>query len=299
MKKLSVIIVTYNSLGDIFDCLDSVFRFSDIPEDELEVIVVENNSPQGDEMIAGITNKYGNNVVSVRNDRNGGYGQGNNVGIRLAQAPVILVMNPDVRLVEPVFGDALKAFDNPGTCMYGIKQYRSYANKSHNSILFSFRVNGYIRALLMPLFNRLNLYFARFMYFSGSFFFVRKEMLASVGLFDESVFMYGEEEDIHYRLTKRFGAHHIYNPQRRYVHLSDAHKETLKYSIAMLDSLIAVNVKNGICKRRILSNYLRITNVKLVREWVRVKSGQPREMMDMLIQFRNHILSKIKEDKTA
>ena len=40
MKKLSVIIVTYNSLGDIFDCLDSVFRFSDIPEDELEVIVV-------------------------------------------------------------------------------------------------------------------------------------------------------------------------------------------------------------------------------------------------------------------
>ena len=67
----------------------------------------------------------------------------------------------------------------------------------------------------------------------------------------------------------------------------------------MLDSLIAVNVKNGICKRRILRNYLRITNVKLVREWVRVKSGQPREMMDMLIQFRNHILSKIKEDKTA
>ena len=55
MKRLSVVIVTYNSLGDIFECLDSVFGFSDIPHDELEVIVVENNSPQGDEMISGIT----------------------------------------------------------------------------------------------------------------------------------------------------------------------------------------------------------------------------------------------------
>ena len=40
-------------------------------------------------------------------------------------------------LKENRAGDALKAFENPGTCMYGIKQYRSYANKSHNSILFS------------------------------------------------------------------------------------------------------------------------------------------------------------------
>lgn len=295
MKRLSVVIVTYNSLGDIFECLDSVFGFSDIPHDELEVIVVENNSPQGDEMISGITCRYGDKVVTVRNDRNGGYGQGNNVGIRMAHAPVILVMNPDVRLAEPVFCEALKAFENPAICMYGIKQYNSYTNKSHNSIIVSSRVNGYLRTLLMPLFNRLDLYFAGFMYFSGSFFFVRKEMFESVGLFDESVFMYAEEEDIHFRLTKRFGPHHVYNPKRHYVHLSYNRKETLNYCIATLDSLIAVSVKNGVSKRRILRNYLRITNVKLLRERIRIILGRSGETMEMLLQFKRHLLDRLKE----
>jgi len=294
MKRLSVIIVTYNSLGDIFECLDSVFRFMDIPQDELEVIVVENNSPQGDEMISGIANKYGDKVITVRNDRNGGYGQGNNVGIRMAHAPIILVMNPDVRLAEPVFGEALKVFEKPDTCMYGIKQYNSFTNKSNNSILVSFRVNGYLRSLLMPVLNRLDLYFPRFMYFSGSFFFVRKEMFESVGLFDESVFMYAEEEDIHFRLTKSFGPHHVYNPKRHYVHLTYNRNETLKYSVATLDSLIAVSVKNGVSERRILRNYLRITNVKMLRERIRITLGRSGETMDMLLQFKKILLDRIK-----
>ena len=295
MKRLSIIIVTYNSLGDIYDCLDSVFRFLDIPQDELEVIVVENNSSQGDEMISGITGKYGNKVVTVRNDRNGGYGQGNNVGIRMAHAPVILVMNPDVRIAEPVFAEALKAFENPVTCMYGIKQYNSFTNKSSNSILVSFRVNGYLRSLLMPLFNRMDLFFPGFMYFSGSFFFVRKEMFESVGLFDESVFMYAEEEDIHFRLTRCFGPHHVYNSKLHYVHLTYNRKETLKYCMATLDSLIAVSVKNGVSERRIIRNYLRITNLKLLRERIRIILGRSGgDTKDMLMQFKRHLLDRVR-----
>ena len=44
MKRLSIIIVTYNSEKDIYDCLDSIKQYSDINAEELEIIVVDNNS---------------------------------------------------------------------------------------------------------------------------------------------------------------------------------------------------------------------------------------------------------------
>ena len=40
---LSLIILTYNSEKDIYDCLKSVYQYNDIGE-ALEVIVVDNNS---------------------------------------------------------------------------------------------------------------------------------------------------------------------------------------------------------------------------------------------------------------
>ena len=111
MKRLSIIIVTYHSEKDIYDCIDSVRSFTDIPCEELEVIVVD-NSPQCEPMFAKLRELYGNDIILVHNTHNGGYGQGNNVGIRKATAPVIMIMNPDVRLVQPVFRHCLEQFAN-------------------------------------------------------------------------------------------------------------------------------------------------------------------------------------------
>ena len=55
MKKLSIIIVTYNSEKDIYDCLDSIYSHCDIPIKELEVIIVDNNSKETDIMFTMIT----------------------------------------------------------------------------------------------------------------------------------------------------------------------------------------------------------------------------------------------------
>ena len=82
MKKLSIIIVTYNSGKDIYDCLDSIYSHCDIPIEELEIIIVDNNSFEADIMFDTIQHKYDNNIVLIKNSVNGGYGQGNNVGDR-------------------------------------------------------------------------------------------------------------------------------------------------------------------------------------------------------------------------
>ena len=96
-KKLSIVIVTYNSEKDIFDCISSIYKHNDIDEQDLEVIVVDNNSPNGKAMFRQLNKQFGNRITLFGNDHNGGYGQGNNVGIRLASSPVVMIMNPDVR----------------------------------------------------------------------------------------------------------------------------------------------------------------------------------------------------------
>ena len=110
MKQLSIIIVTYNSEHDIYDCLASIRKYQDLPSEELEIIIVDNNSRDTDGMFARLREFYGNDIILVKNTHNGGYGQGNNVGIRMATAPVILIMNPDVRLIMPIFKTAAEAF---------------------------------------------------------------------------------------------------------------------------------------------------------------------------------------------
>ncbi len=104
MKKISTVIVTYNSEAHIYDCLDSLFKYNDIGDD-LEVIVVDNCSQKFTDMKDRIENKYAKSVTVISNLCNGGYGQGNNVGIKASHAPIIMIMNPDVRLVMPVFHD--------------------------------------------------------------------------------------------------------------------------------------------------------------------------------------------------
>ena len=134
MKRLSIIIVTYNSEKDIYDCINSIRQWTDIPMEELELIVVDNNSRETDTMFATLKQLYGNDIVLIRNTRNGGYGQGNNLGIRKATASVILIMNPDVRMMEPIFKTALDAFDqSKDLSMYGMKQMLSASEPSTNS----------------------------------------------------------------------------------------------------------------------------------------------------------------------
>ena len=58
----------------------------------------------------------------ISNKINGGYGQGNNIGIRKASGSVILIMNPDVRLVQPIFAKALAHFEKTKVVMLGMIQ---------------------------------------------------------------------------------------------------------------------------------------------------------------------------------
>ena len=190
MKKVSIIIVTYNSEKDIYDCISSIIEYSDIPLVEIELVVVDNNSTGCDTMFNKLKTLWGEDIVLIKNSSNGGYGQGNNMGIRQSSAPVVLVMNPDVRLVCPIFKKAIDLFSkDKSLCMLGMKQWLTLEDPSTNSFTCTYMMNGYLSTILSALCTRLDIYIAKYMHFSGSCFFINKAMFEAIGLFDESVFL--------------------------------------------------------------------------------------------------------------
>src|SRR3989339_1749059 len=94
MNKVSVQILTWNSIKYIADCLESIAKQEFI---DYSVMVIDNGS--NDETVEFVRLNYPT-VSVLQNFRNLGYAKANNQGIMLAKSAYVLVINPDV-ILEP------------------------------------------------------------------------------------------------------------------------------------------------------------------------------------------------------
>lgn len=246
MAKLSIIIVTYNSSKHIYDCLDSLFKYNNIGE-ELEVIVVDNASTEQSVMFKNISERYGDAVILRDSGKNGGYGFGNNIGILQSTSNLIIVMNPDVRIVKPIFGQILNQMKDETVGMLGV----SFVDGSLPFYIKPEYVN-YWNQLIHPLLVKLKMYNERRMYMSGSFLVFRKDSFLKAGMFDEKIFMYTEEPDITNRIQK-LQYHAVWCPEIQVKHLAhgrafnikteDMTCESLKYYFNKYDANLINNIR--------------------------------------------------------
>lgn len=275
MKQVSIIIVTYNSEKDIYNCVDSIRAHADIPLEDIELIIVDNNSREYLPMFERLHQQWGEDIICIENEKNGGYGQGNNVGIRRSTAPVVLIMNPDVRQTMPFLQKPLEAFSKQRSLtMYGMKQMLTPQVPSTNSINVSNLVNGYVSTLLSGMCNRFDLFFPRIMYLNGSCFFIRKSMFEAIGLFDETIFMYGEENNIHHRMKQHFGSHIIYDTGLRYLHLVGERTVNVEAEDKILRSLIYSLDRIGCPPQKTIQNKIRSLNTLIIKETLLALMGR-------------------------
>ena len=227
--KISVVIVTFNSLRLIKDCIDSIFTYNDLQRDEIEIIVVDNSSDEiGAELKKFLNEQYPNEILFIKNN-NLGYGQGNNVGIRAATGQIIAVMNPDVRLVEPLFKKTLQNFEDPDVATVGFVQKNG---KVDNSLFFSPQFFlPFFSSLEAKIFNKLKYFNSKKYYLSGAFIFFRKRDFETIGLYDESIYMYFEEPDVALRFNN-IGKKTVFDHSRSYIHLMDVKDD---YNVRLLD----------------------------------------------------------------
>lgn len=292
MHKLSIIIVTYNSEAHIYDCLDSIYQHNDI-DDALEIIIVDNQSTRFIDMRDTILRQYPQ-VKIIQNTHNGGYGQGNNVGIRAASSSVIAIVNPDVRLMCPIFRSALRVLESENVIMCGGKQMHTPMQLGW-SFAFDYTRMSYLQVPLRNLFKRIDYYDYRRMHLSGAFFFIKKASFEQIGLFDETIFMYGEECDVHVRLRKAFPEKKIaFMAAYPYLHLSMERPFEEKRYCQQIQADLHVCRKHQLSVRQYMRIRLFALQLCLLRCWLQGRSNSiEAQNYPAMIDITKHILNEL------
>lgn len=290
-KKFSIIILTYNSENHIYECLNAIFRLDGYNKKEVEIIIVDNNSKNVLTMFENIKNIYGDNIRLIRNSLNGGYGQGNNIGIKNSSGEYILIMNPDVRLINNPFKRIEEIFAKRNdVCLIGMKQW--YASKKHG-LSFDFDIFGIpiiISSILSPIFNRLNIFISKYMYINGSCFFVRKEAFTEAGLFDENLFLYCEELDINKRLIKNKKYNKvIFCKELQYFHLAGDRSVSAKSTEIQDKSEIYCAQKYGFPLHKLIKRKITLNRIYLLKSIIKNKKDDYTFFKNEIKRYKNKL----------
>ena len=174
--------------------------------------------------------------------------------------------------------------------MYGMKQMISTHQESTNSFCCTSMMNGYIATILNAICTRIEWYMPKYMYLQGSCFFMRKEMFTKIGLYNEQNFLYGEEDDIHYRMTQKFGYMIKYNPNLRYLHLTGNRLPNINYQKKRLEATIFLNQCKGYSWKKTVRNFKQTYRLLIAREYLRIlfkKSNS--KFLHMAIEFYHYL----------
>lgn len=194
-KLISIIIVNYSGKKFLKDCFNSL---KNINYNNFEVIMVDNGST--DDSVKYVKSSFPW-VRVIQNEKNLGFAQGNNIGIKASRGEYILFLNNDT-IVEPDFLiELVKIIEsNPSI---GVCQSKLLLMDDKNMLdsVGSFLTQwGFIS--FEGVYERDNGQYDKYReVFSvkGVSMIVRRKVLEEVGIFDSDFFAYFEESDLCWR----------------------------------------------------------------------------------------------------
>ena len=239
--EISAILVNYNAGPELAAALRSIQ--DDCSTLGWEAVVVDNASTDGSD---GVAQTFPHTTL-VRNTGNVGFGRAVNQAVAVSNAPLLLLMNPDCRLVPgavSVLRAALVA--EPSCAVAGPRildpdgTVQGSARGDPDMLTGLFGRTGVLRAL-MPFLAvaRRNVLAhdddlgdeptAVVDWLSGACMLVRRDAFLAAGGFDERFFLYWEDADLCRRLRSR-GYHIRYAPKATAVHQVGRSSQTARRS---------------------------------------------------------------------
>lgn len=110
MRKISVVIPTYNGKELLEEYLPSLRSALEFYPDDSELIIVDNGS--SDDSVQFLKENYPDAKI-VRNSTNEGFGPAVNKGVREAKHDLVLLLNNDIRVERNFIGPLVRHFDDP------------------------------------------------------------------------------------------------------------------------------------------------------------------------------------------
>lgn len=226
MKKIFLIILNWNGKEDTLECLASVKRL-EIGGCQLEVVVVDNASTDGS--VEEIKTRF-KEITILQNNRNLGFAEGNNVGIKYALAhgtDYIILLNNDTLVDKNLINKLLKAMEKDRTIgIVGPKIYFAPGFEYHRD-RYKAEERGKVIWYAGGKIDWQNIYASHrgvdevdhgqydkeeeTDFVSGCAMMVRKEVFEKIGLLDARYFLYYEDNDLCQR-AKRAGFKIFYTP---------------------------------------------------------------------------------------
>ena len=225
IKKLSIIIVTYNSLSYISECIESIY--DNPPEDVYEITLVDNASTDG---TADHIRKNYPGIHLITNNKNRGFAAAVNQAIDASSSEFILLINADCEVYEhsidklmEYLKDSPKAaiagpriFNSDGTIQYSCRTFPSFKDAAiHTLLVHIYPNNPVTRKYKLMDVNRDQPF--KVDWVSGSCMMIRRKALKDTGVFDEKYFMYVEDIDLCYRMWQNGWEVH-YMPHAEVLH---------------------------------------------------------------------------------
>jgi GT2 family glycosyltransferase len=192
--QVSIIVLNYNGRDYLRNCLRSIQQLT---YPFIEVIVVDNGSTDGS---VDLVKREAPFAILLINERNLGFSGGNNRGIKVAKGKYILLVNNDVILTPESVSELVKVME----------QDPSIGMAASKSLLMDNpRIVERVCSFLTPI--GLLHHFGMFTEDKGfdqvievfspiaASLMLRKDVIESVGGFDEEFFLYFEESDLAWR----------------------------------------------------------------------------------------------------
>lgn len=247
--KLSVVIVNYNVKHFLEQCLFSVMKSAQ--GIEAEIFVVDNNSVDGS---CNMVREKFPRVKLIENKKNTGFSYANNQAILESKGEYILLLNPDTVIEESTLSKVLNFMDShPDAGGLGVKMIDGKGHFLPESkrglptpMVAFYKIFGLSK--LFPKSKTFGRYHLGYLnkdevneidVLAGAFMLLRKKTLEVTGLLDESFFMYGEDIDLSYRIT-RTGFKNYYFPDTAIIHYKgeSTKKSSINYVLVFYKAMI-------------------------------------------------------------
>lgn len=285
---ISIIILNYNSGHYLTNCIDSILKTN---FKNFEIIVIDNKSTDNSHIRC--KEKY-NEIILIENEKNYGFCEGNNIGIKNARGDYIVILNPDTEVTVSWLSELLDAFKKNGEGLYQPKimklDKKNEIQSSGNMIqLFGF---GFTRDRDILDKNQ-HKEIEEIGYPSGACLFTSVNVLKKIGMFEPFLFLYHDDLELGWRasmmgirsfLVPKSIIYHAESPNlkwssskffwlernRKYCILTHYSKESLKkmkLSLFLVDLMVWIfYISKGFVKAKINADAEIRKNRKIIEE---------------------------------
>lgn len=269
--KLGVVILNYNDSEHVRQLIQRIKSFSAIDY----VIIVDNCSTDGSRDL--LSKLEGGKIIVVDSPRNGGYGYGNNFGIKYAKEKLnckfAIIANPDVDFTnETVLALKAACEKNSDKCaIVACRQINTYAKHTKsawkaptsywNWVLSSGKILSHLTSSMWYAENHFSgKAIVPVDCVQGAMLLVDIDKFLSVGGYDESIFLYCEEVDLALKIKEK-GFNCLFLPNYTYYHY---HSQSISKSFPSLKKQQRLILQS---QTKIMRKYWKISKP----EWMVIK----------------------------